>query len=132
VTALLDTSVVIELPTLSHRLPAEMSVSTVTIGELAVGANLERGDGPRSAYLTRVQQIFDPIPYDGAAALIYGRLVAAIRGRGRRERSRQLDLMIAAVAVANDLVLYTLNSDDLRGLEGIVKFETPARGLAAG
>lgn len=41
---------------------------------------------------------------------------------GRKARgTRSVDLMIAATAIAHELPLYTLNADDLYGLEGLVK-----------
>jgi predicted nucleic acid-binding protein len=36
-----------------------------------------------------------------------------------------MDLLIAAIAVANDLPLYTRNKDDFAGLEGLVKVIEP-------
>ncbi len=42
--------------------------------------------------------------------------VAAVPSSGQRERSRVADLLIAATALANDLPLFTRNSDDFNGL----------------
>jgi predicted nucleic acid-binding protein len=39
---------------------------------------------------------------------------------GRKPRGRAVDLLIAATAVANDLPLYTLDADDVYGLESLL------------
>lgn len=56
-----------------------------------------------------------------AAARSYGQVVAAIAGIGRSHRPRIADLLIAATAHANGLAIYTCNSDDFAGLEGLVE-----------
>ena len=48
------------------------------------------------------------------------KLVAATAAAGRSHRSRIADLLIAAVAHANNLPLYTRNPQDFVGLEAIV------------
>jgi predicted nucleic acid-binding protein len=40
---------------------------------------------------------------------------------GRQPRARVMDLLIAATAHAHDATLFTRNSQDLRGLEGLVE-----------
>lgn len=53
---------------------------------------------------------------DGA----YGRVYAATRARGRKPReARAVDLLIAAVALANGLPLFTRNADDFDHLRGL-------------
>ena len=55
----------------------------------------------------------------GVRARIY---VATVNAIGRKPRgSRAVDLMIAATALAHDLPLYTLNPEDLRGLEDLIE-----------
>jgi predicted nucleic acid-binding protein len=41
-------------------------------------------------------------------------------GAGRKPRRRVADLMIAAIAVAGDLPLFTTNPDDFEGLDDLL------------
>jgi toxin FitB len=63
---------------------------------------------------------FDPLPFDGEAAARYGTLVALTIEARRDPGPRRLDLMIAAIASAHDLPLFTRNIDDFAGLEDMV------------
>lgn len=119
---LLDTSVIIELGWHLPRLPESLRISTLSLAELAVGvrtAPKKEREG-REARLALMQAEFDPIPFGPAEAQSYGRVVEAVRRRGRRERGRAFDLLIAATAAANDLPLYTLNGADFLGLHPLV------------
>lgn len=65
--------------------------------------------------------MFDPLPFDAEAARAYGRVYAAVVASGRKARgARAVDLLIAAVACANGLPLYTRNPDDFQALDGLV------------
>ena len=75
----------------------------------------------RQDRVQRTEAQFDPVHFDVKAARAYGRIYAAVAAAGRKARGpRAVDLMIAAVALANDLPLYTRNPADLRGLDGLV------------
>ena len=126
---LLDTNILILRRWLDpDLLPDEMAISAVTLAELAAGVQLVRGDdararserGRRTDVLQRAESDFDPIAFDGEAARAFGRLSAAVRASGRAPRRRTADLMIAAVAAANGLALYTTNPDDFAGLEAFI------------
>ena len=122
---MLDTSVVIDLDLLAvDALPEQVAVSAVTLAELAAGPaatddQLERGR--RQDRLQRAEAAFDPLPFDIEAARAYGRVYAAVRAHGRARRRRFADLMIAAVALANDLPVVTRNGADFAGLDGLVE-----------
>ena len=95
------------------------------MAELATGPHAT--DDPeerarRQERLQRVESSFDPLPFDAAAARAYGRVYAAVAGTGRKARGRRtVDLMIAAVALAARLPLYTLNESDFTGLEDLIE-----------
>jgi predicted nucleic acid-binding protein len=121
---LLDTSVVIDLEHLPPAaLPDEQATSAITTAELAAGPHatddpLERA--VRQERLQRIEGAIDPLPFDERAARAYGRVYAATRARHRKPRgARAVDLLIAAIALANDLPLYTRNPDDFDHLTGI-------------
>ena len=59
----------------------------------------------------------DPLPFDAPAARAYGRIYAATRAADRKPKgARAVDLMIAAVALGNQLPLITRNPDDFAHL----------------
>ncbi len=122
---LLDTSVVIDYDLIdASDLPELSAVSAITIAELTVGP-LAAGqdDEERARRQDRLQwaaATWDPLPFDNAAARAYGRIYSALLARGPVGRRRLADLLIAAVALANDLPLYTRNAADLRGLEELL------------
>jgi predicted nucleic acid-binding protein len=90
---LLDTSVVIALPTLTDGtcLPVMPFISAVTLAELAVGPLVARTEAERSARQAVLQQAeadFDPLPLDAAAARSFGRVAAALGQAGRKPAAR--------------------------------------------
>ncbi|MFE3878862.1 type II toxin-antitoxin system VapC family toxin [Kitasatospora sp. NPDC059146] len=130
---LLDTNIMILRKWVDPaELPAEMAVSAVTLAELSAGPHEVRRNEDQNDYdehaerarrldvLQRAENEFDPIPFDAEAARIYGRVCAAVVGSGRKPRRRVADLMIAAIAIAEELPLFTTNPDDFKGLEGIL------------
>lgn len=123
--AVVDTSIIAALRLYDpSELPDMILISAVTLGELSFGPHAT--DDPvkragRVAVLQHVEATFDPLPYDQAAARLYGQICAAVRAAGREPRKRTSDLMIAATAVSNQLPLYTANPDDFRGADGLVR-----------
>ncbi|MDX3078643.1 type II toxin-antitoxin system VapC family toxin [Streptomyces sp. NPDC088354] len=130
---LLDTNIMILRRWVDpEELPAEVAISAITLAELSAGPhevrrNNEQDDydeyaerGRRMDVLQRAENEFDPIPFDAEAARIYGRVCAAVIGAGRKPRRRVADLMIAAIAIAEDLPLFTTNPDDFKGLDDLL------------
>lgn len=125
---LVDTNVVILRNRIDPaELPDELAISAITLAELSAGPH-QVGSGPdehaerarRLEILQRTESEFDPIPFDAEAARIYGRVAAAIVAAGRKPRRRIADLMIASIAIAEDLPLFTTNPDDFAGLDGLL------------
>lgn len=127
---LLDTNIMILRRSIDPaELPAEMAISTITLAELSAGPHQVRaGQGydehaeraRRMDILQRAENEFDPIPFDIEAARTYGRICAAVVAAGRTPRRRIADLMIASIAVAEELPLFTTNADDFKGLESLL------------
>ena len=121
---MLDTSVVIALEQVEPTaLPDESMISAITMAELAAGPHAT-GDyqerAIRQERLQRIEATVDPVPFDARAACAYGRVYAATRAQHRKPReARAVDLLIAAIALANDLPLYTRNAADFDHLAGI-------------
>ncbi len=135
---LLDTNILILCRAIDpDELPDQMAISAVTLAELSAGVNLVAGANAeaveerarRADVLQRAENEFDPIPFETEAARAYGRISAAVLACGRSPRRRVADLMIAAVAAAAGLPLYTTNPDDFDGLEGIVRVVPVSRPL---
>lgn len=123
---LLDTSVVIGLGGIDPaQLPREMAISALTLAELGRGPAIaadEEVRARRQERLQRVESAFESIEFDAVCARAYSRVCAAVAATGRKVgRSRVVDLMIAATALAHDLPLYTLNAADLRGLDDLLE-----------
>jgi len=126
----LDTNTLILLPLLRDAtvLPIEPLISTITLAELSVGPLVARTDTERAARQAHLQQAeadFDPLPFDAAAARAFGQVAASLRRSGRKPAARSYDAMIAAVAVANDLPLYTCNPDDFASIEQLDVVDVP-------
>ncbi|WP_327149277.1 type II toxin-antitoxin system VapC family toxin [Nocardia sp. NBC_01329] len=121
------------------ELPDEMAITAVTLAELSAGPHEVRGNAEQNSYdehaerarrldvLQRAEHEFDPIPFDAEAARAYGRICAAVIAAGRKPRRRIADLMIASIALAEELPLYTTNPDDFTGLEGLITIEAVTR-----
>ena len=121
---LLDTSVVIALPSLADPavLPGEPVISAVTLAELTIGPLVARTPAERArrqAVLQQAEADFEPLPFDAAAARAFGTVAAAFRSRGRKPTARAFDALIASVALANGLPLYTANVADFAGIPGL-------------
>lgn len=107
----------------------DLFIASLTVAEIWAGvlekpagkkrAQLERWfagpEGPRSLFAGRV------LPFDEMASLVWGRLMAE-GARAGRPRSA-LDMILAAVAEANNCVLVTDNERHFAGL----KFINPMR-----
>jgi tRNA(fMet)-specific endonuclease VapC len=120
---LLDTSTVISLKLVldASTLPERPLISTITLAELSVGP-LVASEAERTARLARLQQVeadFDPLPFDAPAARAFGRVAASLRQAGRKPAARAYDAMIAAIALANGLPLYTCNPRDFAGIDAL-------------
>jgi predicted nucleic acid-binding protein len=130
---LLDTNILSDVtkPAPSEKLVAWMSgqadedlfIASLTVAEIWRGVlekpagkkreSLERWfagpEGPISLFAGRV------LPFDEKAALIWARLMAAGTKAGRPRSA--MDMIVAAVAEANDCVLVTANEKDFTGLK---------------
>jgi predicted nucleic acid-binding protein len=121
---LLDTSVVIDLPTIAmETLPRESAISAITLAELTAGvasAQHQVTRVVRQRHLQATEASFEVLPFDAGAARAYGHVDVLVRALGRSPRARIADLFIAAPAVANDLPLITRNPKDFVGLDSIL------------
>jgi len=129
VKVVLDTSVLIAGPNVS--VPGDLAISAASIAELQFGV-LITDDATVRAHrltrLTRILQVFAPLPFDTRVAASYGELAAATVRAGRQPRRRQLDLVVAATAHAYSAHLATANLADVAHLSDLIDLiEVPTR-----
>lgn len=122
---LLDTSVLI-----GAESPGELegAISAASLAELHFGvlvASSEDERARRSQRLGVIEATFDPLPVDAAVAREWGRLAAAVVGRGGQPRRRALDLVIAATANVHQVPLLTRNPKDFTLIADLVETRAP-------
>jgi toxin FitB len=137
--SLLDTNIIsnVTKPSPSETLIAWMAqqsdsdlfISSLTVAEIRRGI-LEEPPGRKRRELERwfagtegTQSLFAGrvLPFDEKAGLVWARLMADGKARGRPRSP--LDMIVAAVAEANDCIVVTENEKDFAGL----KFVNPLR-----
>ena len=127
---ILDTSTVILLPRLTTPtdLPTVPAITAVTLAELSVGPLVARSDAERAARQAHLQQAeadFEPLPFDAAAARAFGQVAADLRRAGRKANARAYDALIASVAIARGLPLYTVNPEDFKNINNLELVQVP-------
>ncbi len=130
---ILDTSTVILLPRIEspELLPEEPLITSITLAELTVGPLVAASDEERAARQAHLQQAeadFDPLPFDAPAARAFGQAAASLRQSGRKASARSYDAMIAAIAIAHGLPVYTSNPADFGGIVGLEIVTVPVPG----
>jgi predicted nucleic acid-binding protein len=126
----LDTNTLIMLSRMTETgsLPQEPLITAVTLAELSVGplvASTDEERAARQAHLQQAEADFDPLPFDAQAARAFGRVAASLRRARRKVNARAYDAMIAAIALANSLPVYTCNPNDFAGIEGVDVIPVP-------
>lgn len=121
----LDTSVYIDLALLDPAvLPVTPELTAITMAELHQGVALAKDAASRAARTEKLGAAiveFEPLPFDEPAAARYGTLVALTVEANRDPKPRRMDLMIAAIASAHGLPLYTRNARGLVGLADMLQ-----------
>jgi len=117
---LLDTSVLI-----GAGVPGELdgAISVASLAELHFGTLVASDPDERALRSQRlgvVEATFDPLPIDAAVAREWGRLAAAVSGRGGQPRRRAADLAIAATANVHGVPLLTADTADLAIIDDLV------------
>jgi tRNA(fMet)-specific endonuclease VapC len=111
---LLETSffVAFERPRPPREAPDLGAVSAITIAELTTGVAVARNPEARRQRETTLAlaRRFDPMPFDDRCADAYAVIASAVRSSGGRVR--QFDAAIAATAMANDIPVFTQDTDD--------------------
>jgi predicted nucleic acid-binding protein len=120
VAVLLDTSVLIAAEGGPEE---ETAISVVSLTELHFGVLVAPDDDTRARRMRRlgiIEDRFDALSFDAAAARECGRLHAAVSQRGGQPRRRAFDLAIAATANVHGVPLLTFNAKDFALIEDLV------------
>ena len=118
---LLDTSafVAVERERLIGRLPDQVAVPVVALAELRLGVLMARSDEARIMRLSTLEfaRTLSPVPIDTRVGEVWAELGARLKGAGRRMPVN--DSWIAAIAIANEMVVVTQDQDydDVPGLD---------------
>jgi hypothetical protein len=126
----LDTSVVILRDRLAghEALPAVPLITAITLAELSAGPLVATDEVERARRLSHLQQAevdFNPLPFDADAARVFGSVSASLRKSGRKSAARGKDAMIAAIALAGRLPVYTCNARDFEAIDGLEVVSVP-------
>lgn len=128
---LIDTNIVIHLAALDPRqLPDELVICAVTLAELSAGPHYSDDPAERAqriSVLQHAEAVFEPLPFDAEAARAFGLVSAAVLAAGRHPHRRLADLMIASVAIASQIPLYTTNPNDFQGLDDLLAIHAVTR-----
>ena len=103
-----------KLPTLQ---PDDVRLCSVVLGELYYGAYKSSRPANLNVISTLSRQ-FASLPFDDAAAVIYGRIRAQLATAGAL--IGPYDLQIAAIALANNLTVVTRNTQEFSRVPGLV------------
>lgn len=127
---ILDTSTFVQLTKVDDpaALPNEPLLTTITLAELSVGPLVATSDEERAcrqAHLQEAEADFDPLPLDADAARAFARVAASLRSTGRKPTARSFDALIAAIALAHQLPVYTCNAEDFAGIDDLVVVAVP-------
>ena len=96
---------------------AEVAVCCVVKAELFYGAMRSANPDQNWARIRRFLEVFVSLPLDDIAALIAGRVRAQLANLGTPIGSN--DLLIASIALANNLTLVTHNIGEFSRVEGL-------------
>ena len=121
----LDTNIVIAYLTgnqtvagqLKDHLP-EVAISSMVLAELRFGARASARTDENLERLDQFLQIVEVADFDDASADAYSRVRLSLRQMGRP--TGEMDMLIAAVALANDAILITHNTKHFENVEGLV------------
>lgn len=96
------------------------AVSSITIAEIWKGVEHAKGEKQKileKFFYNEVCVLYKEIPFDHDSAIIYGSLFEQMESIGKPKPT--LDLLIAAIAIANNMVLVTRNTKDFADIPNL-------------
>lgn len=120
---ILDTSTFISMADIDEsELPDSQQITAITLAELAAGVTVATSPDERVKRQSQVQRAeadYDALPFDELAARSFAQVSASLRRAGRKAKARTFDALIAAIALANGLPIYTCIPDDFEHIDGL-------------
>jgi tRNA(fMet)-specific endonuclease VapC len=123
---LLDTNVCVDFlnrryPSVTERIrissPEDLCLSSVVVAELRYGADRSERRGENHERLDVLTAEIQCLDFDLAAARVYGRIRSALEAEGAP--IGPYDMMIAAHALSQGLILVTDNEREFRRISGL-------------
>ena len=97
--------------------PGQLAMSAITFAELMNGAKKSQHVEANLAKLNALGELLDIRPFDKKAAVSYGDVRSSLEKK--RETIGGNDLLIAAIALANNLILITHNVSEFSRVIGL-------------
>ena len=97
--------------------PADLYISTITIAELEYGCDRSADPAGNRLALTEFLSPFTLLPFDTAAARVYGTVRVRLDKAGTPIGS--MDLMIAAHALSKQQTIVTNNTREFKRVDGL-------------
>lgn len=97
--------------------PSDIAVCSVVKGELFYGANRSANPERNLNIQQKFLNQFVSLPFDDQSALIFGNIRAQLATLGTPIGA--YDLQIAAIALANNLILITHNTREFQRIQGL-------------
>ena len=94
-----------------------LAVSSISLGELYYGAFLSKQASGNLELLDRLRSMMREIPFDGRAAIIFGRVKSDLRESGQLVSDS--DLFIASTALVHGCILVTGNTGHFEWVPGL-------------
>jgi tRNA(fMet)-specific endonuclease VapC len=102
---------------LKEKTKVGLYLSALTVAELEYGcANSQKVDKNRLAML-KFLSVLNILPFGDSDAVKYGQLRADLKRRG--ELIGPIDMLLAAQALANELIFVTNNTDEFKRVAGL-------------
>lgn len=79
----------------------------------------KRKTGLFDYFVNNVQKFYDILPFDTSCASIYSDLIQRLKEKGKASYLSPFDIMIAATAIANNLILVTKNVSNFEPIKEI-------------
>ncbi|MFP5386410.1 MAG: type II toxin-antitoxin system VapC family toxin [Bacteriovoracia bacterium] len=127
---LLDTNVIISLirnedsqfiSDIQSLNPVEYAVSIITHSELMYGCEKNRTDQFQQRIIVASALAgFEIINFDKRCSEQYGKIKASLKAKGSFNPRNELDIQIAATAMAYNLILLTKNLKDFKEIEDLL------------
>lgn len=103
---------------LKDHLHGGLYISSITLAELQHGVEKSAHPEKNAAALLRFISIMEVLPFDDLAAVEYGKICANLQ---RKETPiGTMDMLIAAHAITEDMILVTNNVREFERVEGIM------------